>query len=76
VNGRFGVLTAGGTPLEIVQRLNAEMVRILTAPDIKERFGKMAVAVVAGTPEQFSEFLKKEVHRWAKLILEAGIRPD
>src|SRR5262245_38713795 len=72
----FGVLTVGGTPPDVVKRLNAEMVKILTSPEIKERFGKIGVEVVAGTPEHFSGFLRSEVDRWARVIKEANIRAD
>src|SRR3954463_15709161 len=72
----FGVLTVAGTPRDIIQRLNNEMVKILTSAEVRERFGKMGVEVVAGTPEQFSQFLKSEVARWAKVIQDAGIKAD
>ena len=72
----FGVLTVAGTPREVVQRLNTGMVKILTSPEVKERFGRMGVEVVAGSPEQFSQFLKSEVGRWAKVIQDAGIKAD
>ena len=72
----FGVLTVAGTPREIVSRLNAEMVKILTSAEVKERFGKIGVEVVAGTPEHFSGFLKSEVERWAKVVRDAGIKAD
>jgi tripartite-type tricarboxylate transporter receptor subunit TctC len=72
----FGVLTVAGTPPDVVRRLNGEMVKILTSPEIKERFGKIGVEVVAGTPEHFSGFLKSEVERWARVIKEANIRAD
>jgi len=72
----FGVLTVAGTPPEVVKRLNVEMVKILTSPEIKARFGRIGVEVVAGTPEQFSAFLKGEVDRWAKVIREANIKAD
>jgi tripartite-type tricarboxylate transporter receptor subunit TctC len=72
----FGVLTVAGTPPEIVNRLNSEMVKILTSPEVKERFGKIGVDVVAGTPEQFSIFLKAEVDRWAKVVSFAHIKAD
>ena len=72
----FGVLTVAATPREIVQRLNAEMVKVLSSGEVKERFGKMGVEVVAGTPEQFSQFLKSEVARWAKVVQDAGIKAD
>ncbi len=72
----FGVLTVAGTPRDIIQRLNNEMVKILTSAEVRERFGKMGVEVVAGTPEQFSQFLKSEVSRWAKVVQDAGIKAD
>jgi tripartite-type tricarboxylate transporter receptor subunit TctC len=72
----FGVLTVAGTPRDVVQRLNTDMVKILTSPDIKERFGKMGVEVIAGTPEQFSTILKSEVSRWAKVVQDANIKAD
>jgi tripartite-type tricarboxylate transporter receptor subunit TctC len=72
----FGVLTVAGTPREIVNRLNTEMVRILTSAEVKERFSKLGVDVVAGSPEQFASFLKGEVDRWAKVIREANIKAD
>jgi tripartite-type tricarboxylate transporter receptor subunit TctC len=72
----FGVLTVAGTPPDVVRRLNTEMVKILTSAEIKERFGKIGVEVIAGTPEHFSGFLKGEVERWARVIKEANIRAD
>jgi tripartite-type tricarboxylate transporter receptor subunit TctC len=72
----FGVLTVAGTPREIVQRLNSEMVRILSSAEVKERFGKGGVEVVAGTPEHFAGFLKGEVDRWAKVVRDARIKAD
>jgi tripartite-type tricarboxylate transporter receptor subunit TctC len=72
----FGVLTVAGTPREVVQRLNAEMVRILTSTEVKERFAKVGVEVVAGSPEHFSAFLKSEVERWAKVVRDANIKAD
>ena len=76
VNVWFGVLTVAGTPREIVQRLNNDVVRILTSAEVKERFAKVGVDVVAGTPEQFGQFLRSEVARWAKVVHDAGIKAD
>ena len=72
----FGVLAPAGTPREIVQRLNTEIVRILQSPDVKERFLKQGVDVQTSTPEQFDAFVRSEVARWAKVIKDAGIRAD
>jgi tripartite-type tricarboxylate transporter receptor subunit TctC len=72
----FGVLTVAGTPREIVSRLNTEMVKVLTSAEVKERFGRIGVEVVAGTPEHFAGFLRSEVDRWAKVVRDAGIKAD
>ena len=72
----FGVLTVAGTPADIVKRLNTDMVKILTSPEVKERITKSGVDVVAGSPEHFSGFLKSEVARWAKVVQEANIKAD
>ena len=72
----FGVLAPAGTPREILQRLNTEIVKILQSPDVKARFLKQGVEVQTSTPEQFDKFVKAEVARWAKVIKDAGIRAD
>jgi len=72
----FGVLAPAGTPRDIIGRLNTEIVKVLNSPDIKDRFAKQGVEVRTSTPEQFSEFLKSEVARWAKVIKDAGIKAD
>jgi hypothetical protein len=73
---KFQAMTVAGTPPDIVKRLNADMVRILHSPEVKDRITKAGVDVVAGTPEHFSGYLKSEVARWAKVIQEAGIKAD
>ena len=72
----FGVLAPAGTPRDIVQRLNVEIVKILQSAEVKERFLKQGVDVQTSTPEQFDAFVKAEVVRWAKVIKDAGIRAD
>jgi len=72
----FGVLTVAGTPPKIVQRLNGDILKILTSAEVKERFAKTGVEVAAGSPEEFSRLLKSEVERWARVIKEAGIKAD
>jgi tripartite-type tricarboxylate transporter receptor subunit TctC len=72
----FGVLAPAGTPRDIVARLNAEIVKVLNSPDVKDRFARQGVEVRTSTPEQFGEFLRAEVARWAKVIQDAGIKAD
>lgn len=72
----FGILAPAGTPKEIVQRLNAEMVKVMRTPEVMDRFQKAGVDTVASSPEEFGAFLKGEVARWAKVVQDAGIKAD
>ena len=72
----FGLLAPAGVPKEIIQRLNAESVRIINSPDVTDKFTKQGVEPKTGTPEQFGDLVKSEVVRWAKVIKDAGIRAD
>jgi len=72
----FGILAPAGTPRDIVQRLNAEITKILNSAEVKDRILKQGVEVQTSTPEQFDAFVKSEVARWAKVIRDAGIKAD
>jgi tripartite-type tricarboxylate transporter receptor subunit TctC len=72
----FGILTVAGTPRDVVQRLNTEIVKLLNFPEVKDRFARQGVEVRTSTPEQFGDFLRAEVARWAKVIQDAGIKAD
>jgi tripartite-type tricarboxylate transporter receptor subunit TctC len=72
----FGVLVPAGTPQPIVQRLNTEIAKVVNAPDVRERFGKQGVEVQTSTPEQYQQFVRSEVTRWAQVIKDAGIKAD
>ena len=69
-----GIFVPAGTPKEIVQRLNAELVRIIALPDIRERLDSLGVDPVANTSEEFSAFQKAEIAKWAKVIKDANIK--
>jgi tripartite-type tricarboxylate transporter receptor subunit TctC len=72
----WGVLAPAATPREVVARLNAEIVRALRAPEVKERFTGLGAETVGSTPEHFGDFLKTETVKWAKVIKASGIRAD
>jgi tripartite-type tricarboxylate transporter receptor subunit TctC len=61
---------------EIVMRLNAELNKALVSPAVSERMAAMGSTPVGGTPEQFSEHLRKEIAKWARVIKAAGIKPQ
>jgi tripartite-type tricarboxylate transporter receptor subunit TctC len=70
------VFAPAGTPKPIVQRLNAEIARILKMPDLQARLADLGVEVGGGPPEQLAEFQKAEIAKWAKVVKAAGVKPD
>ena len=70
----FGLFTPAGTPRPVIQKLNAEIVKILDAPDTRQRLSGHGLIPGGGKPEELGAFLKAEIAKWAKLIKEAGIR--
>ena len=72
----IGFLAAGGTPRNIVDRYHKELARILQSPEVKDRLTAMEFEVVAGTPEQFSAWIRSEIPRWGKVIKATGAKAD
>jgi len=72
----IGFLAPGGTPRPIIDRYNKEIVRILNLPEIKARLQGMEFEVVAGSPEQFEQWIHDEIPRWGKVIKDTGAKAD
>jgi tripartite-type tricarboxylate transporter receptor subunit TctC len=72
----IGVLAPAGTPKPIIDRLHQEIVKIVSSPEVRERFAKQGVEVAPQTPEQFNAYLRSEVERWGKVVKDAGIKAD
>jgi len=66
----FGIAVPAGTPAEIVARLDAEVAKVLDAPDVQERLkGKVDVG-----PKEFAALVKSDHEKWASVVKEAGIK--
>ena len=74
--GWAGLLAPAGTPREIISKLNAEVVRILGQPELKERFVAMGAELVSGTPEEFGAYIKSETAKWGKVIRDSGAKAE
>ena len=70
----LGIMAPKGTPPEIVDRLNAEIARIIAKPSIREAWAKQGAVPMTMTPAEFDAFLRRDTDKWAKVIQQAGIK--
>ena len=72
-----GVIAPAATPPEILARVHAEIAKFATAPDVRSRFAAQGVELQASmTPAEFTASLKSEYTKWAKVLEDAGIKPE
>lgn len=71
-----GLLAPARTPHAIVQRINTDVIKVLAAPEQKERFTGLGYEIVGGTPEQFGAWLRSESAKWGKVIREQNITAE
>jgi len=70
------VYAPAGTPKEIVQRLNVEIVKILKMPDVREKLDKqLGMQLVGSTPDELAALMSREIPRWAALVKKSGATP-
>jgi tripartite-type tricarboxylate transporter receptor subunit TctC len=74
-NGWLGIGAPKGTSTEIIDRLNTELVALITDPNVKARLVDLGVESKSMTPAEFGKFIAAEVEKWAKVIKFAGIKP-
>jgi tripartite-type tricarboxylate transporter receptor subunit TctC len=72
----FGVVAPAATPREIVTRLNAEINKALNLPDMRERFAQQGAIPGPGTPEDFGNWIRSEIAKWAKVVKVSGAKVD
>jgi len=72
----YGVLAPAGTPREIITRLHGSVARALQDPAIRERFLGDGADLIGSTPAEFAALIRAEIAKWAKVIREAGIKPE
>ncbi len=71
-----GLLAPAGTPATIVRRLHLETVKTLAQADVRAKFADLGLEPIGNSPDEFAAAIKSEIPKWAKLIKEAGIKPD
>ena len=71
-----GMLVPAGTPPAIVKLLHADVTKILSQPDMREKLAGLGFETVASSPDEFAAQIRIEVAKWSKVIKEAGIKVD
>lgn len=72
----IGFLAPAATPQPVIDRYNKEIVKILRKPEIARELEKMEFEIVAGTPDQFAQWISAEIPRWGKVIRANNIKPE
>jgi tripartite-type tricarboxylate transporter receptor subunit TctC len=76
VTAWYGVSVPVKTPRAIIDRLNAEFVRAIKSPDLRERLIAAGADPVGNAPEQYATFVQNEIVKWARVIKAAGIKGE
>ena len=71
-----GLFAPAATPRDIIAKLQSETATALTNAEAKEKLASQGLFVVASTTEQFAEFVKQEMLRWAKVVKDANVKPQ
>jgi len=74
--GWIGIAAPAKTPGPILDKLNAEMNRILAKPDVKEKLDSLAFTPVGGTRAEFAAYIKSEIAKWGKAVKDSGAKAD
>jgi tripartite-type tricarboxylate transporter receptor subunit TctC len=74
--GWFAVMVQGATPAGIIDRLNRELVAILTSPEVKAQFAVAGLEATASSPAELARRIKEDTVRWGRVIKAAGITAD
>ena len=71
-----GVHVPANTPKAVIRRIQAELVKVVAVPDVRERMVSLGMEVAGSTPEELGALVKSDIAKWSKVIKEAGVRVD
>jgi tripartite-type tricarboxylate transporter receptor subunit TctC len=71
----FGLMAPVKTPPAVVARLNTEVTRIIASTEIRNRFVNDGLEPIGGSREQFAQFIREEIAKYAKVIKAAAVKP-
>jgi tripartite-type tricarboxylate transporter receptor subunit TctC len=72
----LGLMAPTGTPKPVIDRLNAEVVKIIARPDVKKAWNEQGAEPMSMTPTEFEKYLNADIAKWAKVVKSAGMKPE
>jgi tripartite-type tricarboxylate transporter receptor subunit TctC len=72
----LGIMAPTGTPKPIVDKLNAEIRRIVSAPEMKDTWAKQGAVSMSMTTDEFARYLREDIEKWARIVKMSGAKPD
>src|SRR5256886_2808372 len=70
------LIAPAGTPKAIVDKLNAEINKVITRPDVKEAWDKQGAGALVMTPAEFEKYLRADIDKWAQVVKTAGLKAE
>jgi tripartite-type tricarboxylate transporter receptor subunit TctC len=71
-----GLHVPGGTPPEVIERLNAAVLAAIAQPAVRERMISEGITPIGSRPQEYADYLKRETDKWAKVIKQNNIKVD
>jgi tripartite-type tricarboxylate transporter receptor subunit TctC len=75
-SGWYGFMAPAATPKPIVDRLQAEVIRVLADPDVKQKLIAQGLEARPGTATEFGKFIDDETRKWGEVIRAAGLKGE
>jgi len=72
----LGLMAPVGTPRAIVDRLNAEVTKASSAPEMREAWAKQGATAMSMSADEFARFMREDIDKWARIVKVSGARPD
>ena len=72
----LGTMAPAGTPKSVIDALNADIQKIVNAPDVKETWAKQGAVAMRMSPEEFGKFIEQDIQKWAKVVKFSGAQVD
>jgi tripartite-type tricarboxylate transporter receptor subunit TctC len=71
-----GIVAPAQTPPAIVSELNTQLRKIIDSADVKSKLGNVGFEAFSSSPEEFADFVKVQLGKWGKMVMDAGIQPE